>query len=105
MLSSSPLFLPPDLLKYSRKTFGACYVVLELLQDSLENVREDENLVRDSVYDALAEVYAEIAEEDMFYGLWRRRSLQIETNAALSFEQNGMWNEAQIIYENAQSRA
>ena len=94
---SPPLVLPPHLLKYLGKTFGAWYVVLELLQDSLEYVREDENLVRDSVYDALAEVYAEIAEEDMFYGLWRRSSLQIETNAALSFEQ--------IIYENAQSRA
>ena len=49
------------------------------------------------IYDAVAEVYAELAEEDMFYGLWRMHSLQIETNAALSFEQNGMWNEAQMI--------
>ena len=60
--------------------------------------REDETAVMDMIYDAVAEVYAEIVEEDMFYGLWRRRSLQIETNVALSFEQNGMWNKAQMIH-------
>ena len=67
------------------------------MQDSIEHVREDETTVRDMIYDAVAEVYAELAEEDMFYGLWRMQSLQIETNATLSFEQNGMWNEAQMI--------
>ncbi|KAI6119305.1 FAT domain-containing protein, partial [Pisolithus croceorrhizus] len=33
-------------------------------------------------------VYAELSEEDMFYGLWRRRCLHLETNVGIAFEQN-----------------
>ncbi|KAH8118563.1 FAT-domain-containing protein [Phellopilus nigrolimitatus] len=102
---SPPMSLPPHLLKYLAKTFGAWHVALEHLQSSLDFVRDDDGTVRDSVYDALAEVYAELVEEDMFYGLWRRRSLHNETNVAITYEQNGMWPEAQIAYEQAQSRA
>ncbi|TDL29737.1 hypothetical protein BD410DRAFT_736870 [Rickenella mellea] len=100
-----PLSLPPHLIKYLAKTFGAWHVSLELLQSSLDHVRDDDATIRDSVFDSLAEVYAELAEEDMFYGLWRRRCLHLETNVAISYEQNGMWHEAQITYENAQNRA
>ena len=97
--------LPAHLLKYLAKTFGAGQVVMELLQNSLETIRDDDGTARDTIYDALAEVYAELIEEDMFYGLWRRRSLHHETNVALTYEQNGMWPEAQISYEQAQNKA
>lgn len=102
---SPPMSIPAHLLKYLAKTFGAWHVALEQLQNQLEYVRDDDSAVRDSVYDALAEVYAELVEEDMFYGLWRRRSLHHETNVAITYEQNGMWAEAQISYEKAQNRA
>ncbi|KAI5124824.1 hypothetical protein M0805_005454 [Coniferiporia weirii] len=102
---SPPISLPAHLLKYLAKTFGAWHVALEHLQCSLDFVRDDDGTVRDSVYDALAEVYAELVEEDMFYGLWRRRSLHSETNVAITYEQNGMWPEAQIAYEQAQNKA
>ncbi|THH03836.1 hypothetical protein EW145_g5969 [Phellinidium pouzarii] len=102
---SPAINLPAHLLKYLAKTFGAWHVALEHLQCSLDFVRDDDGTVRDSVYDALAEVYAELVEEDMFYGLWRRRSLHSETNVSITYEQNGMWPEAQIAYEQAQSKA
>lgn len=102
---SPPMSIPAHLLKYLAKTFGAWHVALEHLQCSLEFVRDDDGTVRDSAYDALAEVYAELVEEDMFYGLWRRRSLHHETNVAVTYEQNGMWPEAQIAYERAQNKA
>ncbi|KAI9001012.1 atypical/PIKK/TRRAP protein kinase [Trametes punicea] len=101
---SSPMTLPPHLVKYLAKTFGAWHIATEMLECSLSYVREDEIVVRDTIYDALAELYAELAEEDVFYGLWRRRSLYAETNAAVAFEQGGMWEQASNMYELAQNR-
>ncbi|KAI9063246.1 atypical/PIKK/TRRAP protein kinase [Trametes sanguinea] len=101
---SSPMTLPPHLVKYLAKTFGAWHIAAEMLESSLTYVREDEIVVRDTIYDALAELYAELAEEDVFYGLWRRRSLYAETNAAVAFEQAGMWEQASNMYELAQNR-
>ena len=102
---SAPMVLPPHLVKYLAKTYGAWHIVAEILEGSLNCVREDEHVVRDTVYDALAELYAELSEEDVFYGVWRRRSLYADTNAGISFEQAGMWEQASIMYESAQSRA
>ncbi|CCM01587.1 uncharacterized protein FIBRA_03647 [Fibroporia radiculosa] len=101
---SPPISLPPHLVKYLAKTFGAWYVAAEILNTSLLHVREDEALVRDTIYDSLAELYAELAEDDIFYGLWRRRSLYAETNVGIAFEQCGMWEQASSTYEIAQSR-
>ncbi|CAK5275625.1 unnamed protein product [Mycena citricolor] len=102
---SSPMTLPPHLVKYLAKTFGAWFVSLEVLAGSFEQVRDDEHVIREYVYDSLADVYAELAEEDMFYGLWRHRCLHIDTNIALAFEQNGMWEQASATYEVAQTKA
>ena len=106
ILACSPqMLLPPHLVKYLAKTYDAWHVSLELLEASLESVREDEQAVRDAVHDSLAEVYAELAEDDMFYGLWRRRCLHPETNVAIAFEQNGMWEQASNAYESAQAKS
>lgn len=94
--------LPPHLVKYLAKTFNAWHIGMELLERL--TVDEDDK-VRDGAMDALSELYATLSDDDMFYGLWRQRSNYIETNAALSFEQNGMWAQAQIMYENAQIKA
>jgi transformation/transcription domain-associated protein len=102
---SPPLMLPPHLVKYLAKTFGAWHVALEILGTSLELVKDDEANIREYVYDSLAEVYAELADEDMFYGLWRRRCMHPETNLALAFEQHGFWEQASAAYENAQTKA
>ena len=101
---SPPMTLPPHLIKYLAKTYGAWHVALELLGVALDTTRDDEVSIRDTVYDSLAEVYAELAEEDVFYGLWRRRCLHQETNVAIAFEQNGMWEQAWNIYETAQNK-
>lgn len=100
----SPMVLPPHLIKYLAKTYSAWHVVAEILEDSLNHLREDEIVVRDTIYDSLAELYAELSEEDVFYGLWRRRSIYPETNAGISFEQVGMWEQASTIYEAAQNK-
>ncbi|KAJ7700136.1 hypothetical protein B0H17DRAFT_1158131 [Mycena rosella] len=90
---------------YLAKTFGAWYVALEILGTSLDHIKDDEHTVREYVFDSLADVYAELAEDDMFYGLWRHRCLHLDTNIALAFEQNGMWEQASNAYEVAQNKA
>ena len=101
---SPPMMLPPHLVKYLAKTHGAWYAGFEILQ-SMNRAIEDDPSVRDTVYDSLAELYAEMAEDDLFYGLWRRRCLHLETNIGISFEQNGMWEQAATMYENAQTKS
>lgn len=102
---SPKLTLPPHLVKFLSRTFDAWYTAFHLLEEIAIKPPIDSAAVRESNLDALAELYAGISEEDMFYGLWRRRCQYLETNAALSFEQNGMWDKAQQMYEAAQIKA
>ncbi|KAI0320805.1 FAT domain-containing protein [Amylostereum chailletii] len=99
---SPTVTLPPHLIKYLSKTFGAWHAGLEILQ-SMNRTLEDDPAVRDTVPDALSELYAELSEDDLFYGVWRRRCLHIETNMGIAFEQNGMWEQAATVYEHAQT--
>lgn len=101
---SPPMSLPPFLVKYLGKTYNSYHHAMEIIQDSLEHFREEENY-RDAAEDSLADLYADLAEDDMFYGLWRRRSLYSDTNIALAFEQHGMWGMAQQHYEQAQIKS
>jgi transformation/transcription domain-associated protein len=103
-LCSPTMVLPPHLVKYLAKTFGTWHAGAEILQTLNSTIKPDHAL-RDTVSDALVELYAEMAEDDLFYGLWRRRSLHTETNVALAFEQNGMWEQATVMYENAQAKS
>ena len=104
-LACSPsLALPPHLVRYLGKTYNVHHTAIELLQNVVEEHR-DEDAIRESGLDALAETYAELAEEDPLYGLWRRRAFFSETNISLSFEQAGLWNQAQQMYEAAQLKA
>lgn len=103
--SSPKLTLPPHMVKYLSKTFDAWYTALHLLEDSANVPPIDSPAVRESNLDGLAEMYSMLSEEDLFYGLWRRRAQFLETNAALSYEQNGMWDKAQQMYEGAQIKA
>jgi transformation/transcription domain-associated protein len=96
--------LPPLLIKYLAKTFNAWYVGFEILH-KLSDVYRPDNELRDSCASALSELYAELSEDDMFYGLARNRCVFPETTAALTYEQNGMWPKAIELYEQAQIKA
>lgn len=99
--------LPPHLVKYLAKTFNSWYIGLDLLERSASQLRIEEPFIglQESTLDALTETYAALSEDDMFYGLWRVRCKYPETNAAISYEQNGMWDKAQQLYEQAQVKA
>ncbi|EAA58803.1 hypothetical protein AN8000.2 [Aspergillus nidulans FGSC A4] len=106
VVRASPRFkIPPHVLKYLSRTFDAWYTATAYLEESAINPIIDTPTVRESNLDALVEVYAGLQEDDFFYGTWRRRCKFVETNAALSYEQQGMWDKAQQLYENAQIKA
>ncbi|RAH67424.1 histone acetyltransferase TRA1 [Aspergillus aculeatinus CBS 121060] len=97
--------IPPHVMKYLSRTYDAWYTAATYLEESAISPIIDTPTVRESNLDALVEVYAGLQEDDFFYGTWRRRCKFVETNAALSYEQQGMWDKAQQLYENAQIKA
>jgi transformation/transcription domain-associated protein len=98
------MILPPHLIKYLAKSYGAWHVALEMLTESLDHLAE-EPTGRDIVLDALAELYGELSEEDAFYGLWRRRAIHVETSIGMALEESGMWEQASAAYEHALIKA
>ncbi|KAJ5831817.1 Histone acetylase complex subunit [Penicillium riverlandense] len=97
--------IPPHVMKYLSRTYDAWYTAATYLEESAINPIIDTPTVRESNLDALVEVYSGLQEDDFFYGTWRRRCKFVETNAALSYEQQGMWDKSQQLYENAQIKA
>ena len=99
--------IPSHVMKFLAKTYDAWYTVALALEDQAiaPPPEIDTPSVRESTLDALVENYSGLQEEDFFYGTWRRRCRFVETNAGLSFEQMGMWDKAQQLYEAAQIKA
>lgn len=97
--------IPPHVMKFEARTYDAWYTALVQLENAAIKPEIDSATVRESNLDALVELYSGLQEDDLFYGTWRRRCKFVETNAALSYEQNGMWDKAQHMYEAAQIKA
>ncbi|KJX98434.1 transformation/transcription domain-associated protein [Zymoseptoria brevis] len=96
---------PSHVMKYLAKSYDAWYIAATFMEDLAMKPIVDTANVRESNLDALVETYAGLEESDLFYGTWRRRAAYVETNAALSYEQNGIWDKAQNMYEQAQVKA
>lgn len=106
-----PVALAPQLVKYLSRTYNAWHTGIEILQGmaSMESKNsfvgtKEEDKIRESTMDALADLYNSLSEGDYFCGLWRRRCLFNETNLAISYEQTGLWQHAQHFYEAAQNK-
>ena len=103
---AQPAFkIPPHVMKYLSRTYDAWYTAMIYLEESAVHPNVDTATARESNLDALVEVYAGLQEDDFFYGTWRRRCKFVETNSALSYEQQGMWDRAQQLYESGQIKA
>lgn len=92
----------PSLVKFIGKTFKAWHssiLYLELLLNTNSSTRED------NAQTCLAELLLQLEEEDVYYGLWKRQCIFAETNVALSLEQHGYYESAQMIYEFVQAKA
>jgi transformation/transcription domain-associated protein len=96
---------PPQIMKYLARTYNAWYTAAVYMEDSAVAPLVDSEKPRETNLDALLEIYSGLMEDDLFYGTWRRRCQFIESNAALSYEQCGIWDKAQSMYEAAQIKA
>ncbi|KAL7750961.1 transcription-associated protein 1 [Sorochytrium milnesiophthora] len=108
---SPPPKLPPHVTEYLGRTYNAWHTSAEiLLQGMLSNQSphttlvavKDEERYHDMASDAFCDLMELLGEEDVFYGTWRRRCQYPETNIAISYEQLGMWIQAQSMLEQAQ---
>ncbi|KAG7193884.1 uncharacterized protein KQ657_005082 [Scheffersomyces spartinae] len=99
------LQLPPFAVECLASNFDAWSQGINLLEHISDQSVNGNADMRAVTQDALAKLYAQLKEDDMFYGLWRRRAKYLETIAALSFEQIGLWDRAQQLYETAQIKA
>lgn len=99
------LELPPHLVKYIATSYNSWYQSINILESMQEGNLIDNAKILETNEDALLELYINLQEDDMFYGLWRRRAKYSETNIALSYEQVGLWDRAQQLYEAAQVKA
>lgn len=97
--------IPAHVMKFLSRTYDAWYTAAISLEEQAMTPLIDTPSVREGNLDALVEVYAGLQEDDFFYGTWRRRCKFVETNAGLSYEQNGQWDRAQSLYEAAQIKA
>ncbi|KAI9726073.1 MAG: hypothetical protein M1828_002081 [Chrysothrix sp. TS-e1954] len=96
---------PHHLVKYLARMYNGWYTAMSFMEQSAVEPVVNTASVRESNLDALAEVYADLSEEDLFYGLWRRRSQFLMTNTALSYEQIGQWDKGQRTFESATFKA
>ncbi|KAI7756782.1 hypothetical protein M8C21_014453, partial [Ambrosia artemisiifolia] len=87
--------MPSELIKYIGKTYNAWHIALNLL--------ESHNDTKCS--ESLAELYRLLNEEDMRYGLWKKRSITAETRVGLSLVQHGYWQRAQSLFYQAMVKA
>ncbi|KAF2865782.1 hypothetical protein BDV95DRAFT_248299 [Massariosphaeria phaeospora] len=96
---------PPHIMKHLARTYNAWYTGAIYMEESAIAPIIDTEKLRESNLDALLEIYGGLQEDDLFYGTWRRRAQFIESNAAISYEQCGIWDKAQQMYEAAQIKA
>ncbi|CAG8705679.1 1211_t:CDS:1, partial [Scutellospora calospora] len=101
---SPTIKLPPHLVKYLGNSHGAWHTAMEILQTTFEGIKEDDKF-KESILDALSDLYSTLSEDDMFYGLWKRRCKFAETLSAISYEQCGNWTQALLAYETAQTKS
>lgn len=101
---SPTIRLPPHLVKFLGKSHGAWHTSMEILQTTYEGIKEEDKF-KESTLDALADLYSALSEDDMFYGLWKRRCKFAETHSAISYEQSGNWTQALLAYESAQTKS
>lgn len=99
------LQLPPFAVECLASNFNAWSQGIHILENIEHQSVNGNAEVREVTQDALAKLYSTLKEDDMFYGLWRRRAKYSETISALSYEQIGLWDKAQQLYETAQIRA
>ncbi|EIE23491.1 hypothetical protein COCSUDRAFT_65942 [Coccomyxa subellipsoidea C-169] len=82
--------IPSELIKFLGKTYNAWHIAIPLLESHVMLFPTETRC-----FDALAELYSMLNEEDVLFGLWKRRGAAEETRAALSCIQHGVLQQGQ----------
>ncbi|XP_030846194.1 transformation/transcription domain-associated protein [Strongylocentrotus purpuratus] len=120
---SPPITIRPCVLKYLGKSHNLWHRCILMLEQnaitsgfsshhrprttSVYDFFEPDNTaaMQQETLDSLSELYERLEEEDLWAGLWQRRCKFPETATALSYEQQGFFEQAQTTYEQALAKA
>ena len=92
--------IPSELIKYLGKTYNAWHIAIALLENHVVRYPQEARC-----FDALAELYRLLGEQDVLVGLWRQRCTSDITRAGLALTQHGHWQEAQDVFFRGMQRA
>lgn len=92
--------IPSELIKFLGKTYNAWHIAISLLESHVLLFPQETRC-----FDALAELYRLLSEEDVRYGLWKKRTITPDTRAGLSLVQHGMWQRASDVFYMAMNKA
>lgn len=92
--------IPSELIKFLGKTYNAWHIAIALLENHVVRYPQEARC-----FDALAELYRLLGEQDVLVGLWRQRCNSEVTRAGLALTQHGHWQEAQDVFFRGMQRA
>ena len=92
--------IPSELIKFLGKTYNAWHIAIALLENHVVRYPQETRC-----FDALAELYRLLGEQDVLVGLWRQRCNSEVTRAGLALTQHGHWQEAQDVFFRGMQRA
>lgn len=112
---SSPVGLSPQLIKYLGQHYCGWYSSAVLLEQQCEvesdliltetNCQNGTAVLWEKAQVALGSLLERLGDEDMWYGVMRRRAVFPETVLALSFAQAGQWPTSQSAIESTLQKA
>ncbi|XRB06256.1 transformation/transcription domain-associated protein [Pycnococcus provasolii] len=91
--------IPSELIKFLGKTYNAWHISIPLLESHVMLFPTE---IR--CFDALAELYHLLGEDDNLFGLWKRRARFPETRQILTLVQHGLLPRAQEVLEDMLSK-
>jgi transformation/transcription domain-associated protein len=92
--------IPSELIKFLGKTYNAWHIAIALLENHVVRYPQEARC-----FDALAELYRLLGEQDVLVGLWRQRCNSEVTRVGLALTQHGHWQEAQDVFFRGMQRA
>jgi transformation/transcription domain-associated protein len=92
--------MPSELVKFLGRTFCAWHVAVPLLESHVLLFPSEPRC-----FDALADLYRALGEEDSLFGLWRQRAGADATRAGLALAQHGFMADAAEVFHAAAARA
>ena len=92
--------MPSELVKFLGRTFCAWHVAIPLLESHVLLFPNEPRC-----FDALADLYRALGEDDSLFGLWRQRAGADATRAGLALAQHGFMADASEVFHAAAARA